>query len=316
VPPKPVLATELEAVVVPPPAGRSAAGADVSIVIPTMNRGLRVAETIEKCLALDPPPGEIIIVDDHSDAECARLLRSLEGAVVKYIRLPENHGPAMARSIGFASARGKYIVSLDDDSWFLEGDALRRIGERFDALPNCGILSFFASSHLVPVQPAADRLTIVADHLTCGAAYRAEVLHRTGYHIAFMRYMGEESDLSVKVVDAGYDVVHDESVRFFHDYDPSRRPRSALMRVRRLSVRNDLLRAWIFFPIDIAVALTVWRTMSQLAWGARHQALVATIRGVLGFVWLLPQALSHRQPVSRAAARKYLARRRTPEPLR
>jgi glycosyltransferase involved in cell wall biosynthesis len=297
------------------PIGERRGVVDVSIVIPTRNRGLRVADAVTKALALTPGPREIIIVDDHSDDECAALLHGLESETVKYIRLPTNEGQALARSIGFATARGRYLVSLDDDSWFLERDALRRICDRFEAMPRCGLLALRGFSPLAPVEDARDRLTLVADHLTCGAAYRADVLRKTGYHVAFLRYEGEESDLSVKIIGEGFDIVLDDSIRFFHDYDPSQRSRSTLMAVRRLSVRNELLRPWIFFPLDVALAVTAWRAASQLVWGIKQGAVTQTFRGYAGFVAWLPRALAHRRPVGRDAALRYLTRRRRPQVL-
>src|SRR5262249_51989420 len=105
---------------------------DVSIVIPTYNRGVRVRDAVQKCLALRPAPREILIVDDHSDDGSEQELKSLAVGSVKYIRLPDNQGQASARSIGFASSLGKYLVSLDDDSWLLDTDALQQIWRRLD----------------------------------------------------------------------------------------------------------------------------------------------------------------------------------------
>jgi glycosyltransferase involved in cell wall biosynthesis len=312
---KPVLVSEVSAVAWSGSQPKRVDPVDVSVVIPTRNRAARVGQAIEKCLALSPPPSEIIIVDDCSDDASAAALRSFEGGIVKYLRLPTNEGQALARSVGFATAKGKYLVSLDDDSWFLEPDALAKICARFDQLPNCGLLALNGFSPLAPVEPAQDRLTLVADHLTCGAAYRSSVLKQTGYHVAFLRYEGEESDLSVKVIDAGFDIVHDASIRFFHDYDPSKRSAATLAAVRRLAVRNDLLRPWIYFPLDIALAVTAWRAGSHLAWGIRHRALWQTLRGYLGFLRFLPRAIEHRRPISRASTRRYLARRRRAEVL-
>jgi glycosyltransferase involved in cell wall biosynthesis len=286
---------------------------DISIVIPSYNRGVGVCETVQKCLRLSPAPREIILVDDCSDEESAAVLRSAEQGIVKYIGLPENQGQATARSVGFATARGRYLVSLDDDSWFLDGDALQRVWTRLEGRPNCGILAFRAFSPCVPVEPARERLSLVADHIGCGAAYRAHVLRASGYHVPFMRYVGEEADLTVQVMSAGFDVVLDESIRVFHNNDPATRSRVSLARVRRFGVRNDLLRAWIYFPVDLAIAVTLLRIASHLGFGLRHGFFTATLRGYLEFVLRFPQALLHRRPVRRKAALRYLRLRRRPE---
>lgn len=281
---------------------------DISIVIPSYNRPGIVAEAIARCEQLDPPPRELIIVDDHSDLPMDG--ESLKRPFVRYIRLPENGGQSVARSVGLATAAGKYIVSLDDDSWFVDRDALARIWARMEAMPRCGVLAFRTFSPNDPVREAIDRVTVVADHIACGAAFRADVLRQVGYHVQFLRMTGEENDLSLKTMGAGFSVLLDESVRVFHDFDPSRRSRQSMTRVRRYAVRNDLLQAWIYFPVDIAAALTVWRSWSHFAFGLRNGYVASTFAGYAAFLYRFPQALFHRRPIARAAVLEYLRLRR------
>jgi len=133
---------------------------DISIVIPSYNRGMIVVKAISNCLALRPQAREIILVDDHSNPESEAILRGLaeEHQSVLYVRLPENGGQAVSRSVGLATANGKYIVSLDDDSWFLDSDDLQRVWDRMESLPKCGILSFETYGPLRPVKPIFDSL--------------------------------------------------------------------------------------------------------------------------------------------------------------
>jgi glycosyltransferase involved in cell wall biosynthesis len=291
------------------------ATADVSIVIPSYNRGRSVRETVSRCLLLDPAPREIVLVDDHSNDGSEEIIRQLTTGIVTSVRLPSNQGQAAARSVGFAMARGKYVVSLDDDSWFLDNDALQRISERFESLPQCGILALRGFSPGVPIQNSKNQLSLVADHITCGAAYRADVIHQTGYHLPLLRYEGEEADISLKVLDAGFDIVFDESIRFFHDYDPAKRPVSVLMNVRRFAVRNDLLRCLIYFPVELALGVGLWRVASHLSWGLRSGAMSGTVRGFADALVKWPGALRHRRPISRRASLRYLKLRRRPQVL-
>jgi len=216
--------------------------------------------------------------------------------------------------VAFASAKGKYLVSLDDDSWFLNEDALEQVCNRFESLPKCGIIAF---QTLSPRRTAASAvpLKLVSDHITCGAAYRSDLLRKTGYHVPFLRFMGEEADLSIKAIAEGFDVVLDESIRVFHDFDPFIRAKESMLRIRRFSVRNDLLQSWIYFPIDLAIALTVWRGLSHLAFGIRHGFLGATLRAYAEFLLRLPQALHYRRVIDRNAALRYLRLRRCPQTI-
>ena len=288
---------------------------DISIVIPSYNRGRGAAENLAKCLALQPQAKEIIVVDDHSDVEDEDILRDFaeKYACVHYIRLPENGGQAVSRSIGMATASGKYIVSLDDDSWFLDDNSLQRVWDRMESLPQCGILSFAAFSPGQPVKPSENRLMLVADHITCGAAYRREILRRVGYHIAFLRFEGEESDLSLKVMGGGFDVVLDKNIRVFHDYNPSKRSRESLKRVRQFAVRNDMLRSIIYFQFPSNVYFAVGKAVTHFIFGLKHGDLWATFRGYGGFIKLLPIALCKRHTLPNVAMKRYLRLRKNPE---
>src|SRR5262249_22654254 len=160
-----------------------------------------------------------------------------------------------------------------------------------------------------------EELMLVADDSTGGGAYRADVLHQIGYPLPFLRYEGEEADISLKMLAAGYDIVQDDSIRFFHDYDPDRRSTDTLRRVRRFAVRNDLLRCWIYFPMDLAIALSAWRFVSHLLWGMRTHVIATTFAGYLDAVRMWPGALRVRRPIGRGAALRYLKLRRRPQPL-
>lgn len=290
---------------------------DISIVVPSYNRGMAARDTLTKCLALHPRAKEIVLVDDHSDRESEEILRrlALENSCIRHIRLPENGGQGIARSVGFAAASGKYIVSLDDDSWFMESDGLQRVWNRMERLPVCGILAFSLFSPGLEITAPSDEILLVSDHLTCGAAYRADVLRKTGYHLAFLRFVGEESDLSLKVRDAGFEVIKDHDIRVFHDYDPARRAPESLARVCRFSVRNDLARTIVYFPWAMLPFLLPWKIFSHLRAGVDKGYLGPTCEGYWEFMRICPAALRHRSPVSMVTAWRYLKLRRSPELL-
>src|SRR5689334_2160139 len=88
----------------------------VSVVIPTYNRAELVGEAIDSVLGQSRPPLEVIVVDDGSTDDTADVVGRY-GARVVYLRQP-NCGPATARNVGVARARGDLIALLDsDDRW-------------------------------------------------------------------------------------------------------------------------------------------------------------------------------------------------------
>lgn len=105
----------------------------VSVVIPTYNRAEKVTKTIESVLAQTFSDLEVIVVDDGSSDNTARVLAEAFGDRIRYFA-QTNQGVSMARNKGIAEARGEWIAFLDsDDLW--ENDKLEW---QMKAVDQCG----------------------------------------------------------------------------------------------------------------------------------------------------------------------------------
>jgi len=90
---------------------------DFTIVIPTYRRESVLLDTIESVLALDPPPREIVVVDQtprHDSATAERLQDISRSKRIRLIHEPTPNLPR-ARNIGIHSATGRIVLFLDDD---------------------------------------------------------------------------------------------------------------------------------------------------------------------------------------------------------
>ncbi len=88
----------------------------ISVVIPTYNRQEYLKTAVESVLAQTYRDFEVIVVDDGSTDDTARVASSL-GPKVKYI-LQENRQCGAARNNGIRKSGGEYIALLDsDDLW-------------------------------------------------------------------------------------------------------------------------------------------------------------------------------------------------------
>ena len=88
----------------------------VSVIIPTYNRGWIIKEAIESVLAQDYKKFELIVVDDGSTDHTFEILKQY-GEDIGLIR-QENRGVSAARNAGIHKASGHFIAFLDsDDLW-------------------------------------------------------------------------------------------------------------------------------------------------------------------------------------------------------
>jgi glycosyltransferase involved in cell wall biosynthesis len=85
---------------------------NVSVIIPTHNRPHLLVRAVESA-RLAGSDVEVIVVDDASTDETAKVCQHLEG--IRYIRLERNQGVAGARNVGILASTAKYVAFLDDD---------------------------------------------------------------------------------------------------------------------------------------------------------------------------------------------------------
>lgn len=92
----------------------------VSIITPLYNAEKYITETINSVINQTYKNWEMIIIDDCSSDNGAQIVKEYEkkDKRIKYIKLEENSGAAIARNIGIEKAKGEFIGFLDsDDLW-------------------------------------------------------------------------------------------------------------------------------------------------------------------------------------------------------
>src|ERR1043165_4328184 len=89
----------------------------VSVIITTHNRPRLLPRAVASAFGAGRG-AEVVVVDDASTDETARVCRGLDG--IRYVRLEENQGVAGARNVGILSSVGEYLCFLDDDDVRLE----------------------------------------------------------------------------------------------------------------------------------------------------------------------------------------------------
>jgi glycosyltransferase involved in cell wall biosynthesis len=89
-----------------------------SVIVPTYNRAVVLRECLQALdrQSLDPAEFEVIVVDDGSNDETARVLQAVKpNYVLQCLRQP-NAGIGAARRAGVQQAQGRYLLLINDDT--------------------------------------------------------------------------------------------------------------------------------------------------------------------------------------------------------
>ena len=98
--------------------------ARVSVIIPTYNRAVFIADAIQSVLTQTYSDFEIIIVDDGSTDNTREVVGGFNDSRIKYI-YQENQWAAAARNNGIRASNGEYLSFLDSDDILME-NALKK----------------------------------------------------------------------------------------------------------------------------------------------------------------------------------------------
>ncbi len=186
----------------------------VSIVIPAFNAASTIADTLEACGNQDYPKEklEIIVVDDGS-------LDDIKGAAgnfgAKYIR-QEKAGPASARNNGWKNSKGIAICFTDADC-VPEKDWVSKL----TAYCSVGNIGAVAGSYGISNSPylldkfihyeIRDRHSRMPEYIHSFGTYNVMIKRSVleavgGFDPGYCHASGEDTDLSYKIIKAGYKI--------------------------------------------------------------------------------------------------------------
>lgn len=93
----------------------------VSVIMPTYNHAKFIGEAIESVLNQTYKNIELIIIDNYSEDNTEKIIRSFNDHRIRYMKFRNNRVIAASRNFGMKMAQGKYVAFLDsDDLWLLE----------------------------------------------------------------------------------------------------------------------------------------------------------------------------------------------------
>lgn len=265
--------------------------ARISVVVLTHNRLSEVTRTVGRLLALPESPA-VIVADNGSADGTPQILRQ-RFPEVRVVACAENLGAA-GRNCGVAAATTEYVAFSDDDTHWKPGSLAHAV-KVLDASPHVAVLSGRVlvgdEAHIDPtcLRMSASPLMraglpgpALIGYMAGACVFRASVFREVGGYEPRLFIGGEESLVSLDVLDRGYSIVYCDELTVTHHPSPAR---DAGLR-RRLLARNAALVAWLRLPLSEAVAASG----RALAVCAKEGAFVRDLAALAsGIAWALPR---------------------------
>lgn len=263
----------------------------------------------------------VIVADDASAQPVEQAVRQALGgdapAGLKILRNPEPIGPTAGRNRIAREARTPFILYLDDDAVLLGAESVRAGLAVLQADPAVAVVAFpqaDENGRLYPPgaqpSPATEPVRVQAFIGFAHMARRDAVVQAGGYR-ELLQFLGEERDLSVRLIDRGYHIVYLPDAPVAHLTDPAGRD---ARRFLHLTVRNDVLSALLNEPLPFALAtvpVRLWRYFPMRRhWGGEDpggfRRIVGSVAGAL------PRVRRERTPIRWSTLRTWRALAQSP----
>jgi len=101
--------------------------ADITVIVPVHNRAGELKVCLGAIIGNDPAPGEVIVVDDGSTDDSARVAEELGCRVIRI----ERRGASFARNTGARNAQNGTLMFVDSDIE-IGGNDVARLAESFE----------------------------------------------------------------------------------------------------------------------------------------------------------------------------------------
>lgn len=275
-----------------------------SIITLNWNRREDLDRTLRLILQQTYRPAEIIVVDNGStDGSVEHVAKEFQS--VRLISLRENTG-VEGYNEGIRSAKGDYILLIDNDMDLLQQDTLEKTLGYFEADPKLGAVALQVRledrTKLSPNNPKfwKERGDEVRGYPCStfdggGVAFRSSVLKQTGLYTPEFFVYHSEVDLSTRIWDAGFEIRYFPGIAVSHRHSPvSRNPETHTF----YATRNYLWYVWIYYPISMGLFETLHFTQRSFFQNFRGgKSLAAWVRGLFAAVFGWPRASHHRRPV-------------------
>jgi glycosyltransferase involved in cell wall biosynthesis len=274
-------------------------GVEVTIAIVTKDRRDELRKALRSAVEQEGRV-EVLVLDDGSGDGTSDMVRE-EFPSVRIARYDDNAGVAVRRNDAAALANGPIIVSIDDDAVFTSPRIVADTLADFDHPRIAAVAMPYIDVGVDPAvrqrAPEAQDRWVTSIFRATAYAIRRDVLVDLGGYDGRVDQFGEEWELSLRMLDAGY-VIRLGRAEPIHHFES---PKRSWRRMDIYSRRNEQLIAWTYFPFPWNVASMGWYAVKGLRNGVRVRRRWIAVLGVAAGLKASAAARRDRQPISRAA---------------
>lgn len=250
-----------------PPGTELAPPLKVGVMITSRNRCAMLRDTLQKVLACNPPPDEVLVcADGCADGTAAMLAAEFPEVKVAEHQVPLGSIPSRDQLLRMATT--SLVVSLDDDSHPVEPDFFAKVRELAAHFPQAGVFTFpqqtdeFPES-LTQIRPAEDGRAQVGSFTDSGAAFRRDLYLELGGFPLFFEHAYEEPDYALQCLAAGHAVVHEPALTIRHHYSRAGRNEQ---RTHQFHARNEVGSAMMRCPFVLLPGVLLFRVVRQFSY--------------------------------------------------
>jgi GT2 family glycosyltransferase len=281
------------------------ADARVAVIIVTHNRAEWLRRSVQSVLRQQPSPPTLIVVDNGSTDHTPQVLQEeCPGATV--IRLSHNTGCAIGSNVGAAAAPHDLLFFMDDDSE-LAVDAVASAARVLLSDDRIGAVTGTIIEDGRPIRVTETPSHTFINVCHSQGAFRKRAFLAAGMYPSDFFYGAEEMDLSLRLLEAGYDIVFHPGVVLFHGADPRTRRPYGLLEIHRNMLRVVLMRA----PAVLLAPWALKKLWDTVMAAVDTKSPVVLVAELLALPRTVLRSLWHRRPVvwKVFAAWRYLATR-------
>jgi len=253
----------------------------------------------------------VIVIDDSAEGSAKRVIEEFPGDIV-YARTEGYMGPALGRNLGARMATAEVLVHLDDDSELISDETLHSAVRALHAT-DVGAVAIPYRNVEIDEQihcaaPETNEIYETYAFTACAYAVRRDVFLNIGGYRPFFFYMGEESDLCLRMLAAGWLTRLGNGPPVHHHQPANRVSRAADYYGRRNEVLFEVLNA----PVRCLPGALLRYGLKAIHYGIHTGRPLNMVRGYISGLFVSFAHIRHRKPVPIEIYRRFKSLVRKP----